>query len=450
MQLVKALLNKDDAIINKIWVLALPLIVGQFLHTLMIMADLWFIAKLGSVETAAVGISTAIIGVIQVFPFLIATGAIALVARATGSKNEEAVKGITMQSLGLSIVIGIITLIVLYFNVDNSLKIYGAADELVLSEAKKYIQIALLGLPFFFFNSSSKSIIQATGDTRNPVKVFLVMNLMNIILDYLFIFVLKMGIRGAALATTLSEISAFAFMLLLIFKNIYNSDIKLITQHFKLELRTISRIFGIGGYSVLQMITRPLTGLILYRIVLKQGVAAGAAFGIGVRLFNFVFIFLAGLGTAMSVLVGQSLGGNDISGAENVVKQGLKLAIYNMILFAVPFFVFPYYLMRFFVVDIEVIKVGVDYLRICYAGVIFVVFPNVMGGAFIGAGDTFPPMLASVVGNWLVKLPLAYALSTLLGLGTSGVWIAISFSVVVEALVVLVWYRGGKWKEKSI
>lgn len=447
---VKELFKKDTDIINKIWELAWPLIVGQFLHTLMIMVDLWFIAKLGSIETAAVGVSTAIIGVIQVLPFLIATGAIALVSRATGSEDKEAVKGITLQSLALSIIIGIATLVILYFNIDFTLKIYGTADVTVLGEAKKYIQIALLGLPFFFFNASSKSIIQATGDTKNPVIIFLVMNIMNIVLDYLFIFQLNLGIRGAALATTISETIAFVFMLLLIVRNIFNYDIKEIIRKLKLEVRTIKRIFGIGGYSVVHMITRPLTGLILYRIVLQQGVEAGAAFGIGAKLFNFVFIFLAGLGTAMSVLVGQSLGRQDFAGAEQTVKQGIKLAIYNMLFFAIPFFIFPYFLMRFFVADTEVIRVGMEYLRICYAGVIFVIFPNVMGGAFIGAGNTFPPMIASVIGNWIVKLPFAYVLSKLLGLGTSGVWIAISLSVVAEALVVLFCYRSGRWKEKCI
>ncbi len=450
MQEIKTLLKGDEEIIKKIWFLAWPLIVGQFLHTLMILADLWFIAKLGSLETAAVSISTAIIGVIQVLPFLIATGAIALVARATGSKDEAAVKRVSMQSLVLSLIIGAITLAVLFLNIDNTLKIYGATDATVLLEAKKYIRIALLGLPFFFFNASAKSIIQATGDTKNPVKVFLIMNIMNIALDYIFIFIFNMGIGGAALATTLSEVTAFILMLLLIIKNIFDFDAVAMLHFIRPELKTVKRIFSIGGYSLLHMITRPLTGLILYRIVLKQGIAAGAAFGIGQRLFNFVFIFLAGLGTAMSVLVGQSLGRQDTPEAENVVKQGMKLAVYNMLIFSIPFFIFPYFLMRFFVEDIEVIKVGVDYLRICYAGVLFVIFPNVLGGAFIGAGDTFPPMLASVVANWLVKLPFAYLLSIMLDLGTSGVWIAISLSVVAEAVVVLVWFRFGKWKEKII
>lgn len=446
----KVLLRTEDEIINKIWRMAWPLIVGQFLHTLMIMTDMWFVAKLGSIEAAAVGVSTAIIGVIQVLPFLIATGAIALVARATGSDNREAINGIAVQSLVLSVLIGTSTLILLYFNIDNLLKIYGAAEEVVLLQGKQYLRIALFGLPFFFFNASAKSVIQATGDTKNPVKVFLVMNVMNIVLDYLFIYVFKMGIAGAALATTISEVTAFILMLLLILQHIFDMNISIVKRFLKLEWVTIKRIFSIGGYSVLHMATRPLTGLILYRIVLQQGVAAGAAFGIGVRIFNFVFILLAGLGTAMSVLVGQSLGKKDIKGAEAVVNRGLKLAIYNMIFFSIPFFLFPYYLMRLFVEDIEVIRVGVEYLRICYAGVIFVIFPNIFGGAFTGAGDTFPPMLASVVGNWLIKLPFAYGLSLYLDMHTTGVWVAISLSVIVEALIILIWYRKGKWKEKSV
>jgi len=198
------------------------------------------------------------------------------------------------------------------------------------------------------------------------------------------------------------------------------------------------------------MVTRPITGLIMYRVVLEQGINAGAAFGIGGRLFNFVFIFLAGLGTAMSVLVGQNLGKKDIKSAEDVVKQGLKLAIFNKIVFAIPFFIFPKYLMGAFIDDPEVIQVGVEYLRICYLGILFVIFPNVMGAAFMGAGDTFPPMVASIVGNWIVKIPFAYLLTRTFPMGATGVWIAISLSVVVEALIILGWFAKGKWKEKQI
>lgn len=440
--------NKQQ--IKKIWALAWPVMTGQFLHTLMVIADMWFIAGLGSVEAAAAGTSISVIGVIHVLPFLIATGVIALVSRFTGANDQENIKAITINGILLSVIIGLITTVIVYSSIDKILWIFGEANINVLEQSKIYIKVALIGVPFFFYNATARGIIQATGDTKNPVKIFILMNITNILFDYIFIVLLNRGIGGAAFATVIAEIGGFILMSLLVLKNIYSWKVSGIVDTVQLKLTTSLRILKIGIYSVLQMITRPLTGLVMYRIVLAQGVAAGAAFGIGGRLFNFVFIFLTGLGTAMSVLVGQSLGQKNLEAAEEIVKQGMKLALLNMLIFAIPFFIFPQYLMGAFVDDIEVIKVGVDYLRICYLGVIFVVFPFVFGSAFTGAGDTFPPMLASVLGNWGIKIPIAYILTGIYNFGTNGVWIAISLSVVIEALVIIIWFSKGKWKEKSI
>jgi Na+-driven multidrug efflux pump len=248
----------------------------------------------------------------------------------------------------------------------------------------------------------------------------------------------------------ISEVVAFALMTGLTFRNIFESSIKTVTSHMSLNFESAVRILKIGGYAVMQMITRPFTGLIMYRLVLAQGVAAGAAFGVGGRMFNFVFIFLAGLGTAMSVMVGQSIGRGDVKGAKILIKQGLILATLNMIVFAIPFYFFPDAFMRFFVDDPEVVRIGVNYLRITYTGVLFSIFSTVLGAAFSGVGDTFPPMLASLVGNWAVKIPLAYLLTGVFHMDANGVWLAISLSVVVESLIVAAWFGRGKWQHKKI
>ncbi|WP_192929761.1 MATE family efflux transporter [Alkaliphilus serpentinus] len=440
----------DREAISKIWTLAWPVMVGQLLHTMMVIADMWFIAKLGSVEAAAAGTGTSLIGVIHVFPALVASGAIALVARFTGAEDEKNIKAITVNGIFLSIIAGLITMVLSFIFVDQLLWIFGDADKTLLGLAKEYITVALIGVPFFFYNATTRAVVQATGDTKNPVKVFVFANIVNILLDYFFIMVLGKGIGGAAAATVIAEISAFTLMSILVFRNIYKGQIKSLVNSLSINLGMAIRILKIGIFAVLQMITRPFTGLIMFRIVLAQGVAAGAAFGIGGRMFNFVFIFLAGLGTAMSVMVGQSLGKKDYAAVDQLIKQGKALATFNMLIFAIPFYIFPKLLIGAFVQDAEVIQIGAEYLRITYTGVLFVVFPVTYGSAFAGAGDTFPPMLASILGNWGIKIPLAYILTHFFSFSATGVWWAIALSVVMEAIVLTIWFYKGKWKEKKI
>lgn len=440
----------ESHVIKLIWKLAWPVMIGQALHTVLVITDMWFIARLGSTEAAAAGTGTSLLGVIQVLPTLVSAGVVALVARYSGAEDKSTIRKIASSGLILSLIIGFVATVVSFVSLDQLLWIFGDADATVMKMAKSYVGIGLFGLTFFFYNATSRSIVQATGDTLNPVKIFVIANISNIILDYVFINLLHYGIEGAAVATVMSEVLAFALMTRLTFKNIFNSDIKEVLNNISLKFETTLRILKIGGFAVMQMITRPFTGLIMYRLVLAQGVAAGAAFGVGGRMFNFVFIFLAGLGTAMSVMVGQSLGRNDIKHAKALIRQGIMLAAINMAVFSIPFYLFPDAFMRFFVDDPEVIRIGVNYLRITYTGVLFATFNTVMGAAFSGAGDTFPPMVASLVGNWVVKIPLAYLLTSVFFMDSNGVWLAIGISVVVEALIVIVWFGRGKWQHKRI
>lgn len=440
----------DQNAIKNIWTLAWPVMVGQLLHSFMVTADMWFVSQIGSTEAAAAGSATSLLGVIQVIPFLVSAGAIALVARYTGAENHSEIKEITFNSLGLALIIGAGITGISFLFTNQLLGIFGDADVRVMALAKSYVKVVFLGLPFFFFNATSRAVIQATGDTKNPVKIFILANLINILFDYIFIMVLGYGIEGAATATVIAEIVATVLMIKLVLSNIYSKSLHEFFNAVTFRKNLSKRILKIGGFAALQQFTRPFTGLIMFRIVLEISVEAGAAFGIGGRMFNFVFIFLAGLGTAMSVMVGQTLGRGDIHGADRLIKYGVGLALINMTLFAIPFYIIPEYLMSLFVTDPVVVASGAEYLRITYTGVLTVAFSTVFGAAFAGAGDTFPPMLASLIGNWVVKVPLAILLTSQLNLGPTGVWLAISLSVIVESIIIWGWFRKGKWKTRSI
>ena len=149
-------------------------------------------------------------------------------------------------------------------------------------------------------------------------------------------------------------------------------------------------------------------------------------------------------------MVGQSLGRGDVDGCDRIIKEGLKLAAFNMILFSIPYLIFPEVIMKFFINDQLVINIGAHYLRIVYIGLIFIVPTIIYGGVFQGAGDTFPPMISSIIANVVLKLPIAYILAKTFKIGTNGVWIAVSLSVVIEAAIIMVYFKTNRWKEKII
>ncbi len=178
------------------------------------------------------------------------------------------------------------------------------------------------------------------------------------------------------------------------------------------------QILKVGSWACIQQIARPITGMLMFAIVLRAGGNAGtAAFGIGGQLFSYTFIFLSGLSVAISIMVGQALGRGDEKELDHLIKEGLKLGAINMVVFAVPYVIFPDILFKIFLSDPEVISIGINYLRIVYLGIVVVIFPVIYGGVFQGAGDTKPAMLSSLVANMVFKVPVAWLLVTIFDMG---------------------------------
>lgn len=437
--------------IKKIFKLARPVMIGMILQSLLGTVDMWFISKLGTNEASAASLGGSASGVIFVMSALVSAGTIALITRSFGEGNDEAVKSISGESILLSALIGIIVSVLCFLNTYKIIDIMFKTNELTTALTNEYLRVIFLGIFLVYLNTTMRTILHALGDTITPLYIFGASNIVNIILDWLFIYGFGWGLKGAAIATVSSRVISFIIITFMIIKKVYGNSIKDFLHYTKLSTRNSSRILKIGIWDCIQQVARPLTGMLMFRIVYKAGKNPGtAAFGIGGQLFNYTFIFLVGLSVAISIMVGQSLGRKDTEEVEKVIKEGLKLACINMAIFAIPYLIVPKWIIGAFINSPEVIEIGVNYLRIVYAGLLFVIFTVTFGGVFKGAGDTLPPMISSLVANVVFKLPIAYILSIILDFGTNGVWIAVSLSVIIEAVVISLYFRLGKWKEKVI
>lgn len=437
--------------IKEIFNLSWPVMVGMILQSLLSTVDTYFISKLGINEAAAAALGNSASGVIFVLSSIVSAGNVALVSRSSGARNMDDVRKFSGESFFLSMIFGFILSIVCYMNTDSIIKLFFNPKPIEEALAQEYLSIIFIGTIFVFLNSALRTTLQSIKDTLTPLIIFGLANVINAVLDPLFMFTLHLGIKGSALATVISRIFSFSVISIIIIKKLYGSNIKLFILSMKIDIHDSLRILRIGGWACIQQVARPITGMLMYRIIYLVGGKEGtAAFGIGGQLFNYTFIFLVGLSTAISIMVGQSLGRGDVDACDGIIKDGLKFAVFNMVVFAIPYLIFPSAIIRFFIDDQLVIKIGAEYLRIVYIGLIFVIFPTIYRGAFQGAGDTFPPMIASIIANVVLKLPIAYVLARIFKMGTNGVWIAVALSVVVEAVIMIVYFKTNRWKEKVI
>lgn len=436
---------------NKVFKLSWPVMLGMILQSLLSTVDMIFVGRLGTVELASVGISNSALTVIFVLSTLVSSGVIALVSRYFGEGKIEEVKELSGEAYLMSLVTGFICTVLCCFYAKPLLKLLFDPDIETLTYAYEFAIIAFSGTVFVFISSTLRTILQALGDTKTPLYIFGLSNILNIILDPLFIFTFDLGVKGAALATLVSTIFSFVIINIVIIKRLYDGKPSTFIKKIKISKNTSFRILKIGSWACIKEGARPFTGMLMASLVYYVGRESGsAAFSAGQQILNYTFIFLNGLSIAIAILVGQSLGSNDFEECDETIKSGMKLAIINMAVFAIPYFIFPKEIMMIFTKDIQVINMGISYLRIVYIGILFVVFPMILGGVFQGAGDTLPPMIASIVANVVLKLPLAYILSIIFNMGTNGVWLAIAISVIIEAIIIVLYYKKDKWKEKVI
>lgn len=451
-KMIKRITNfKATSDLKKIFQLSWPVMVGMILQSLLGTVDMMFISILGTTPLAASSIANSATSVVFVFSTLVSAGIIALVSRSYGEEDMESVRKFSGEAFLISLIIGGILSVLCYIYTVPIIKAMFNPGPEITGFTRDYLSVMFIGTVFVFLNSAARTIMQALGDTKTPLYIFGASNIINAIFTPLFMFPLNMGIAGAAWASVLSMMFSLVAITYLLIKRIYNKSFINFLKSMKLELSNTLRILKIGGWACIQQIARPITGMLMVRLVYEVGGnSASAAFGAGGQLFNYTFIFLVGLSTAIAIMVGQSLGRKDIHGCDNIIKEGMKLAVFNMILFAIPYFIFPEVIMKIFSREHEVIKVGAEYLRIVYLGVIFVIFPTIYGGVFQGAGDTFPPMISSLIANVVLKLPIAYLLAKTFNMGTNGVWIAVALSVIIEAAIIIVYFKRNKWKEKVI
>ena len=420
---------------------------SSVLFTFQTTVNMFWVGHLGKLEMAAVSLAGSVLGVFQTLNVLISAGTLATCARFAGAENRKGIQESVFHSLILSIALAGVIAGVTAPIAHRLLSLFGAEPR-VVELGTGFLTILLVALILQFTGGALAATFQALGDTRTPMWIAIGTNLFNLVLDPLLIFgwlgFPKLGIVGAAVATASSQLIAVVLLFIVLSRR------GLIVLRQRVQPKLFATLLSIGAPASLQAITRPLTGMLLFRVVTSFGSAAVAAFGVGLRILNIMYIYLQGLGAACQSLVGQSLGARRPEVAERVARRVQVIAVGLQLVVLLALFILAPSVIRIFNKDSDIIRYGVSYLRVLAPFLILLGLSTAWSGTQYGAGDTKPTAIAAVVANWLVKIPLAYILSRMITVGLSGVWLGIGISIVVEAVILgITYYRGG-WRKKEI
>jgi putative MATE family efflux protein len=375
----------------------------------------------------------------------------ALISRRIGEKNNAAAGTVGFQAILLAFIISLLISIP---------GIFLAKDFLVLMGATPQMADVNYLYPAIIFGANSivmllfiiNAVFRSSGDAAISMRVILVANLINMVLDPVLILGLgpfpALGIQGAAIATSIGRGIAVIYQFVLLFKSHHRVSLSLsklrIQTGVMLELLKVS----VGG--IFQNLITTSSWIFLVRIIAVFGSAALAGYTIAIRIIIFALLPAWGLSNAAATLVGQNLG----AGFPDRAERSVWITGYiNMILMGVIGLIlvlFPHPFISFFITDPAVVQQGVLALRIISLGFVFYGLSMVMVQAFNGSGDTVTPTIINFFGFWLLEIPLAWIFAIHLNMKLSGASIAIVIAESLVAIAALWFFRKGKWKLQKV
>ncbi len=431
-----------------------PAIIGMAAAALYNIVDTIFVGRgVGSIAIAALSIVLPIQLFMLGIGTMIGVGSASIISRALGRNRKDIAQDIFENSLVLNIFFSVFFTAILYLFMNKFLVFLGASDR-VLPYAREYANIVMAGFIFFSFSVCSNNLIRAEGNPRASMYVMSVGAVINIILDPIFIFTMGLGIKGAAIATVISQVisSIYVIFYILFGKSIF----KLRLSISKIKFSIMKEILVIGFPSFIRASMASIITLVFNKLLLFYGSDLYIAImGIGLRMLSLIQMPLIGITQGFSTIVGFNYGAK----LYPRVKKVLGIAvIWSIIIAGTGFLVmmiFPRAIISLFSHDADLINKGINILRIVIIFLPLVGVQILGGGLFQAIGKATPALILTISRQVLFLVPAALLLPLIFGL--NGVWLAVPVADFLSIAVTIIWiYREMKnlnimtLKEKTI
>jgi len=429
---------------KKIYSMILPITIENVLQMTAGFVSMAMIGRIDAIAIASLGLSTRITQIIWALFKGVTTGGSVFVAQAYGSGNIKKVKHIIQQTLLSSIVLVFMLQQLVFWKAPLLLKIFNPKPGL-LANAVIYLKIASWGLPFVAVMLVVAGVLQATGNAKTPMKIALIMNLTNIIFSFILIFgkfgMPVMGIRGAATATVIAQVTGATLGIYVLFNREGMLSSLFNKKFFKLDLKQVSKVYRVGMPTAFESIFWQISAIILTRIILSFGEVAMASYQLGLQAESISYMPAMGFGVAATAFIGQAVGAKDEMLGRKYMKELVKGSAILTSISAFILIFFPGAVMRLLTNDAEVIKIGMVYLIIMGLVQLPQNISGVLNGALRGAGYTKVPMIVAGVGIWAIRVPLSLLLTYKFNMSIKAIWMVIGLDLIVRFVLSLTLYR---------
>ena len=430
-----------------VWSLTLPVLLGMIVQYLYNLTDTFFVSRLGEDAIAAMQFNMPFVFFAISICFGLGIGITAIISQALGAKDTHRANNAAEHAVIMGVVLGLVISGISIIFRYPIFRLLGAPEH-IIDLAIAYFEIIVFGFVFNILGVFFRSIMSGEGDVKTPVRFAIIGTVINIVLDPLFIFVLDMGIAGAAWATITAQLVVTVMYTIFFFVK-KDSLVQFKFKDFKFSWEIIGQTFKIGVPASLSFVIMSFGQMVYNRIVVFFGSNAVAAVGIGMRLDQLFFLPLMGLGSSMVTLIGMLFGAKQFQKLRDTWMYVIKWSELFAVAFGLLFYFISPYFMKIFSSDPGVIDIGVNYVRYAVFAYPFIVVGFISGRVFQGLGKGMPGLLLTTLRIIVIILPLSLLFTKVFNWGIEGVFVAQIISSLSSAVIGYFWLSGNLRKNEK-
>lgn len=443
---------------NEIIMIAGPVFIELLMGTLFGMVDMIMLGNYGTDAMAVAGIAA--VGITNQLMFIglslvqsLNIGATTMVARYIGAKKEHRIESVVKHVMILTQVLLVIPILLVGLGMsDGAMKFLGAHQD-TISIGRDYFRVVTLGFLFQAFNFSVFAALRGAGDTKTPMKINLTVNLLNVVGNAVLIYGLfgfpELGVLGAGVSTTISQIVASIMLIRFILnkKSIIHINLK---NKFKFDKDIIHNLIKIGLPASLEQIALRTGILIFVKIIAGLGTVAYATHQIGINIMNLSFTPGQAFGIAASTLTGRSLGEENPDKAEQYIKMCGRIGSMISATMGVIFFFFGTFIAGLYTSNQDVVIEAGKILKLMAFIQPFQGSQLIIAGGLRGAGDTVWTLVSTFIGVLLVRIILSIIFVRVMGMGLMGAWLSVLIDQSIRWIMIRTRFKTNKWKYITI
>ncbi len=447
----------SGSILKKLLSMSLPTMVGFSFQMFYDIIDIFWIGRISDNAIAGVTILASILWVVEALNEIIGTSSVSLISQYYGSKDIPNTKLAIEQTISFKFLMGVLGAIVVLIFLKPTIGLF-TNNQTIINAALDYGYLRIIFLPMMFSSYSVNTALRSIGNSKVPMYIMIFSSILNLILDPIFIFDkvplinisgFNYGIFGAAIATVLSQSIAFVIGLMVLMKK-GNEVRPRFKKFFKLDYKIDKKLLTIGLPNGFETFLRNFFNIVALKFVAGFGAGAITAVGIGSKIYGFAFVPIMGLMIGGSSVIGQNLGGENIHRSEKTAKLSGTISLIIILSFITTIVIFGKVMASWFTKDPVIIESTYQFLVFGSFGLIPLSFSMGLSITFSGSGYNFPFFISSLVSRWIVQIVLLFVTIKVFRMPLIWVWLTYAAGDTAEGLILFLFYKNGKWKEKRV